>query len=312
MSLFSWFFRKPQAKAPAARPRPAAPPLRAEAAPLAGARNSKPLLEPQPTPEQLAGRKNERMERRELLYTVVRDAMVRAGVLSAGYKFKVLSLDQRGAQFLVMMDLVPEYGSDTARLSEIEAMIAQAARTRFDILVTAVYWRVNDQAAGSRRGGGAAPPPPPPPPAPAPPAPPAPSRRAAAAPAPAAAPGTAPAPLAPASPIIAAPRPAPARNGNPVLSSRPAPLVPPAPPAAARTTPRFEPIEADEVAAFKQALVHAAATRPVAPPPPLGVTTRSGPLLPPAPAPTGFEDTVMPGQDGRVSDLSTTQYGDLR
>jgi hypothetical protein len=286
MSLFSWFFRKPQAKAPAARPRPAAPPLRAEAAPLAGARNSKPLLEPQPTPEQLAGRKNERMERRELLYTVVRDAMVRAGVLSAGYKFKVLSLDQRGAQFLVMMDLVPEYGSDTARLSEIEAMIAQAARTRFDILVTAVYWRGNDQAAGSRR--------------------------AAAAPAPAAAPGTAPAPLAPASPIIAAPRPAPARNGNPVLSSRPAPLVPPAPPAAARTTPRFEPIEADEVAAFKQALVHAAATRPVAPPPPLGVTTRSGPLLPPAPAPTGFEDTVMPGQDGRVSDLSTTQYGDLR
>jgi hypothetical protein len=204
MSLFSWFFRKPQAKAPAARPRPAAPPLRAEAAPLAGARNSKPLLEPQPTPEQLAGRKNERMERRELLYTVVRDAMVRAGVLSAGYKFKVLSLDQRGAQFLVMMDLVPEYGSDTARLSEIEAMIAQAARTRFDILVTAVYWRVNDQAAGSRR--------------------------AAAAPAPAAAPGTAPAPLAPASPIIAAPRPAPARNGNPVLSSRPAPLVPPPPP----------------------------------------------------------------------------------
>lgn len=284
MSLFSWFFRKPQAKAPAARPRPAAPPLRAEAAPLAGARNSKPLLEPQPTPEQLAGRKNERMERRELLYTVVRDAMVRAGVLSAGYKFKVLSLDQRGAQFLVMMDLVPEYGSDTARLSEIEAMIAQAARTRFDILVTAVYWRVNDQAAGSRR----------------------------AAAAPAAAPGTAPAPLAPTSPIIAAPRPAPARNGNPVLSSRPAPLVPPAPPAAARTTPRFEPIEADEVAAFKQALVHAAATRPVAPPPPLGVTTRSGPLLPPAPAPTGFEDTVMPGQDGRVSDLSTTQYGDLR
>ncbi|GAD21204.1 hypothetical protein [Acidovorax sp. MR-S7] len=287
MSLFSWFFRKPQAKAPAARPRPAAPPLRAEAAPLAGARNSKPLLEPQPTPEQLAGRKNERMERRELLYTVVRDAMVRAGVLSAGYKFKVLSLDQRGAQFLVMMDLVPEYGSDTARLSEIEAMIAQAARTRFDILVTAVYWRVNDQAAGSRR----------------------------AAAAPAAATGTAPAPLAPTSPtslIIAAPRPAPARNGNPVLSSRPAPLVPPAPPAAARTTPRFEPIEADEVAAFKQALVHAAATRPVAPPPPLGVTTRSGPLLPPAPAPTGFEDTVMPGQDGRVSDLSTTQYGDLR
>ena len=68
------------------------------------------------------------MERRELLYTVVRDAMVRAGVLSASYKFKVLSLDQRGRQFLVMMDLAREYGGETARLSEIEALIAQTPR----------------------------------------------------------------------------------------------------------------------------------------------------------------------------------------
>jgi hypothetical protein len=87
------------------------------------------------------------MERRELLYTVVRDAMVRAGVLSASYKFKVLSLDQRGRQFLVMMDLAREYGGETARLSEIEALIAQTAKTRYDILVTAVYWRINDHVA---------------------------------------------------------------------------------------------------------------------------------------------------------------------
>jgi hypothetical protein len=67
-------------------------------------------------------------ERRELLYTAVRDAMVRAGVLSAGYKFKVLSLDQRGRQFLVMMDLAPEYGGDMDRLGEIEALIARPPR----------------------------------------------------------------------------------------------------------------------------------------------------------------------------------------
>ena len=109
----------------------------------------------------------------------------------------------------------------------------------------------------------------------------------------------------PLEPLAAAPvsQPAP-------LISQPMPL--PATRPAAAGGGRYDPIDADEVAAFKQALVHAAATRPVAPPPPLGVTTRSGPLLPPAPAPTGFEDTVMPGQDGRVSDLSTTQYGDLR
>ena len=87
------------------------------------------------------------MERRELLYTVVRDAMVRAGVLSASYKFKVLSLDQRGSQFLVMMDLAREFGGDTARLSEIEALIAQTAKSRYDIAVTAVYWRINDHVA---------------------------------------------------------------------------------------------------------------------------------------------------------------------
>ena len=47
--------------------------------PLAPGRPGQPLLQPVP-PEHAANRKNERMERRELLYTVVRDAMVRAGV----------------------------------------------------------------------------------------------------------------------------------------------------------------------------------------------------------------------------------------
>lgn len=124
MSLFSWFSRKPAP--PKAKPRSAgAEPsglLNADATvPLAPGRPGQPLLQPVP-PEHAANRKNERMERRELLYTVVRDAMVRAGVLSASYKFKVLSLDQRGRQFLVMMDLAREYGGETARLSEIEAL----------------------------------------------------------------------------------------------------------------------------------------------------------------------------------------------
>ena len=279
MSLFSWFTRK--SKPPVARARPA-PAAAAQTNGAAPARAGKPLLEPQPAaaPEPATGRKNERMERRELLYTVVRDAMVRAGVLSAGYKFKVLSLDQRGAQFLVMMDLAQEYGRDMARLGEIETLVTQTARSRFDILVTAVYWRTNDQISTGVQV----------------------RTPAAQAPAPQAS-------AAPASPIISGtPRPAAAASQGAALPSRPAPLVPPAP---ARAAPRFEPIEADEVAAFKQALTSAVARAPAAAPA-LGVTTRSGPLLPPSPAPTGFEDTVMPGQDGRSSDLSSTQYGDLR
>lgn len=96
---------------------------------------------------QPANRKQERMERRELLYAVVRESMTRAGVLSSSYKFKVLSLDPRGRTFLVMVDLAYGGGADTNRLAEIEAMVAQTAKSRFDILVTAVYWRANDHVA---------------------------------------------------------------------------------------------------------------------------------------------------------------------
>jgi len=95
-------------------------------------------------------RRLERMEQRERLYSVVREAMVRSGVLSSGYKFKVLSLDPRGHQFLVMMDLAREFGQEGMRLSEIEALIAQTARQRFDIVVKAVYWRLHDHVAIGR------------------------------------------------------------------------------------------------------------------------------------------------------------------
>ena len=146
MSLLSWFMRKSAPAKP--RAADASGLLNADATvPLMPGRDGRPLLTPSAPPEHAANRVNERMERRELLYIVVRDAMVRAGVLSASYKFKVLSLDQRGRQFLIMMDLAREYGGETVRLSEIEALIAQTAKTRYDIAVTAVYWRINDHVA---------------------------------------------------------------------------------------------------------------------------------------------------------------------
>ncbi|WP_298212878.1 hypothetical protein [Acidovorax sp.] len=318
MSLFSWFSRKP---APP-KPRPAAEPsglLNADATvPLQG-RAGKPLVPPLP-PDHAANRKNERMERRELLYTVVRDAMVRAGVLSASYKFKVLSLDQRGRQFLVMMDLAREYGGETVRLSEIEALIAQTAKTRYDILVTAVYWRINDHVAlgipqkGVAPQGAALPVPAAVPPmarrppvaaAPAPVAKPA-APVATATPAAPVAPAVPTVPTAPVRPAAAAPVLGTASSWPALMAAGPAAAAPEAPRQAA---PRYEPIEADEVAAFKRALANAAAA-PAAPAKP-GVPVRSGPLLPPS-QPTGFEDTEMPGADNRSPDLSNTQYGELR
>ena len=268
--------------------------------PLSPGRQGRPLLEPTP-PEHAANRKNERMERRELLYTVVRDAMVRAGVLSASYKFKVLSLDQRGRQFLVMMDLAREYGGETVRLSEIEALIAQTAKTRYDILVTAVYWRINDHVAVGIPQKGVAP------------------HGASLQAAPAAArrpqpqpqPVVAAAPVRPAAPVATAPAPLRPAPAGPLIPPANAPAPATVPAAAPRAAPRYEPIEADEVAAFKRALASAAGTPGAAAPAGAkpGVPVRSGPLMPPS-APTGFEDTEMPGAE-RGQDLSSTQYGEL-
>ena len=317
MSLFSWFSRKPAP--PKAKPRSAgAEPsglLNADATvPLAPGRPGQPLLQPVP-PEHAANRKNERMERRELLYTVVRDAMVRAGVLSASYKFKVLSLDQRGRQFLVMMDLAREYGGETARLSEIEALIAQTAKTRYDILVTAVYWRINDHVAVGLPQKGITPTT-----VPSAAAPQGVVRKLVPAPVPAApAPVAAPASslLFPAEPAARFPTTPTALGRTPSGTTAPAPLLPasntgPAPLAPASGPARFEPIEADEVAAFKRALADAAGRAPVAPAAAArpGVAVRSGPLLPPSHS-TDFADTEMPGSDGQSTALSTTQYGEL-
>lgn len=319
MSLLSWLFRKPAA-APQAVPRTRAhAPGESQAfmppdatVPLGGGRPIPPASGP------AANRKNERMERRELLYSVVRDAMVRASVLSASYKFKVLSLDQQGRQFLVMIDLAHEFGNDMARLSEQEAVIAQMAKARYDILVTAVYWRTHEHVAVGQLPKSAAA-----------------STGAAAAPAAAASSEVPAAPTAsPLLPPRPAPRPAPRPSAPPLAPlapaidpieaalpvigavSAPAPLqglAPEGPLLGARTGARFDPIEADEVAAFKRALSQVATPGPAQAP--AGVTVHSGPKVTPSrrsSSYTGFEDTEMPDDSHGSPDLSRTQYGELQ
>jgi hypothetical protein len=181
--------------------------------------------------------------------------------LSASYKFKVLSLDPRGEQFMVMMDLSQEFGGQAERLAEIEVMIAQSAKSRYNIRVTAVYWRFNELVSVVRPAGA-----------------PQASHR--------------PTPLLHAEAALAA-----AVLPEPVMAAlKPAPVA-----------HRYEPIQADEVAAFKQAL--AAASAQGVPAAEAGAPGRSTPrsytLL------TGFEDTEMPDSPALVPALSATQYGDL-
>jgi hypothetical protein len=264
MSLLSWLFpvRKPAKSLPESsglsRMEPTRPARRGHGRDI-------PIDNAQP-----ANRKHERMARRELLYADVRESMMRAGVLSASYKFKVLSLDGRGRQFLVMMDLARNCGLDTVQLGEIEAMVAQSAKARHDILVTAVYWRMNEHVAvGDPKG----------------------------------------------HTLVRA---MPQEDSQPAaLNSAPAPLE-----AKPVTRSSFEPIQADEVAAFKQAMAFGVDNPAAAAAAAVGVahgasavtfegSAKHGPqsytLL------TGFEDTEVAEGDGSgVPVLSGTQYGELR
>jgi N-acetyl-beta-hexosaminidase len=174
-------------------------------------------------------------------------------VLSASYKFKVLSLDQRGNEFIVMMDLAKAFNGQPEQLGEIETLIVQNARARFEITVPAVYWRMDEMITVSK-----------------------------------------PAPLAAHDAVQTA--------SLHAASAASAPVKPPA--------PRYEPFQADEVAAFKQALLAASAEGHVAAPE-KGVKVKSGPRSPRSyTLLTGFEDTEMPESNSSPA-LSSTQYGDL-
>lgn len=149
MSLFNWFSKKPDA--PSTVP-PDSFGLGQVDATLPLTHAARIAAHGKSAMEGRSGsRKHERMEQRELLYSVVRDCMNSVGVLSSSYKFKVLSLDSHGRQYLIMMDLPRDQVGDTARLAEVESLIAKHAKAQHDILVTAVYWRVNEHVTVGMR-----------------------------------------------------------------------------------------------------------------------------------------------------------------
>jgi hypothetical protein len=136
VSLFSWLFSKPTPPQSTGLPNDGltAPPPRALAPALASANT-------------LADLKQQRHERREHLYSVVRSVMLRSEVLASNYKFKVLSLDTRGRQFLIMVDLSGEQALHPDRWAPVEQLIAMTAAQRHDLMVKAVYWRVAEVPA---------------------------------------------------------------------------------------------------------------------------------------------------------------------
>ena len=262
MALFNWFNNK-STSSKKAQARIGAPQVKhAHSAPSAttipSAPHSGPAADPTNRSEQ---RKAKRHARREQLYSAIRQAMTRAGVLSASFKFKVLSLDQRGDQFLVMMDVHPTLGLQEEKLAESESLIAQTAKIQFGISVTSVYWRVDrkPESIELRHSGGE----------------------------------SAPAPLA-SSPVPLTSIPAPLPSAVPVASVKKA------------GGSRYEPIEDEEMSAFKRALAASAAQTPAV----VDSSGKSRSGLRSYTLITGFEDTEMP-ESAAVPALSATQYGDL-
>lgn len=97
----------------------------------------------------ISPRRGRRILRREQLFSVVRESLIRAGVLSTSYEFKVLSLDANGDGFLVLIDLaLPADMMPDEYLREVERWIQSSAQKRHTMVVQGVYWRrkaVHDQ-----------------------------------------------------------------------------------------------------------------------------------------------------------------------
>ncbi|MDO9435778.1 hypothetical protein [Hydrogenophaga sp.] len=90
----------------------------------------------------ISPRRGRRILRRDQLFSVVRESLIRAGVLSTSYEFKVITLDANGDSFLVLIDLALSAQSmPDEYLLEIERWIQQSAQTRHEMGVRSVYWR---------------------------------------------------------------------------------------------------------------------------------------------------------------------------
>jgi len=249
MSVFSWFSGKKSSasgaasgmagKTPSERTQPmglgpASPsPANPSAASTRKAENSG-------LREQL---KTQSMQRREHLYAVVRESMLRVGRVAANYKFKVLALDQSARLYLVMIDLASVLGHDAKQMAQVEALIEEEAKSRYDIVVTGVYWRMDERLSGASA----------------------------------------------ASPVA------------PESAKKP---LEPAVPEQDHGTPGYEPMQTEEMLAFKRALAVTSA------PPPAPGAARA-PAHGYSPLATGYEDTQVVSPETRPPGLGDTQHGAL-
>jgi hypothetical protein len=201
--------------------------------------------------------KVQRQTRRENLYAVVREAMIRSEVLASRYKFKVLSLDTHGRQFLVMVDLMDATALPAHRFLAVEQLIVSHAAQQHGLFVKSVYWRSNEPLPEAHH-----------------------------------------VPPASARPEVLD-----------VPAATPAPVVAPATPLpipSVRPKKAYDPIDHDEVMAFKKAIGALPSDGVKAKP---GQVRSSGARKPGYMM--GYEDTQLLDHEEVSSPLSRTQFGEL-
>jgi len=99
----------------------------------------------------MSPRRGRRILRREQMFSVVRESLIRAGVLSNSYQFKVLTLDAVGDSFIVLIELsLDGHSMPDEYLLEVEHWIQDTARRRHEMGVQSVYWR--RKASGDPQG----------------------------------------------------------------------------------------------------------------------------------------------------------------
>ena len=190
----------------------------------------------------ISPRRGRRVLRRQQLFAIVRESMIRGGVISTSYTFKVLALDNNGDSFLVLMDLaLGSKDMPDEYLLEIERWIEQSAKARHDLLVRSVYWR---RVAQAKQAG------------------------------------------------VALRASVPVQVRREAEVSAPAPLMPAAPARAPASV--YDPVSADEIAAFRRALQAAPASVPAA-----------------SPAAPVHHQPAAPEFTSGFAALSETQYGKM-
>jgi hypothetical protein len=95
-----------------------------------------------PAPAAAVSDEQQLKQQRAQLYDVIRECMIASGILSAGYKFKILAADPTHQQFLVLFDLASVFQSHTEQLCDMERLIQEAALQRYALVVKTCYWRV--------------------------------------------------------------------------------------------------------------------------------------------------------------------------